>query len=388
MISSLGSSSALVNWLHRQQRELLEQLTQVEADLAHVEAAEAGKARQRTMALAASRARTFRDGTPKDKPGHKEVARRYAWQAHKNGKNISRPKPGETGSNKLIALIRLREIERLASWRYGAALTDDRVGRDFAEIAAHHVLGIGRDERHIGAWLRVWAPWMDLAEANNIARKAIARPVKYCADTLGWRLGLTGDERHELGITTIGAVGIPKARREAFRKLKARMRSQRRRKQAGAMCRALYEDKSLETAKPWVALGMSRATYYRRGKPRLPGEWKSRRIGHRRKAPKMPEAPSKAPKAPSKAPKAPIKAPKRWLATATVARETSPCAAGKTDIAVNGPVSQPARDGTARVMLRPCLSLPRDGPCALASEGFDEFTPRSVLATDRSHDGS
>ena len=34
-----------------------------------------------------------------------------------------------------------------------------------------------------------------------------------------------------------------------------------------AMPRAEYESNSITKAKPWVALGMSRATWYRKGKP-------------------------------------------------------------------------------------------------------------------------
>ena len=36
--------------------------------------------------------------------------------------------------------------------------------------------------------------------------------------------------------------------------------------------RAEYEAKSISRAKPWEALGMSRATWYRRGKPMAPPE--------------------------------------------------------------------------------------------------------------------
>jgi hypothetical protein len=371
-----------VSNLRWQHRELLEQLTQVEADLAHIEAAEEAKARQRVMALAASRTRTFRDGTPKDKAGHKEIARRYAWQASKNGKSIPRPKQGETGSSKLIAMIRLREIESLCSGRFGALLPDDPAGRCFIEIAANHILGIGGDHRHMLAWIRLWAPWMHPVEAAAIARKAIETPIKYCADTLGWRLGLTGDERHELGITTIGAVGVPKERRAEFRKLKARLRAQTRRRQAGAQLRVLYEHNSLAWRKPWVALGISRSTWYRRGKPPLPGESISRRRGSGVTFPDAPDAPADPLIAPEKAPEI-------GVTSTTDAIETSPYAAGNFDIGVYAGVSSPARDGPdARLAPHHCLSLPRVGPCApRLGEGLHVPTPSSVLDPDQSENG-
>lgn len=50
-----------------------------------------------------------------------------------------------------------------------------------------------------------------------------------------------------------------------------RDRATERRRAAGAMERAIYEANSLSRKKPWEALGMSRASWYRAGKP-MPGE--------------------------------------------------------------------------------------------------------------------
>lgn len=50
-----------------------------------------------------------------------------------------------------------------------------------------------------------------------------------------------------------------------------RLRSEARRRKAGAVPRREYEEKSIARQKPWVAQGVSRATYYRSIKPAHPG---------------------------------------------------------------------------------------------------------------------
>ncbi len=49
-----------------------------------------------------------------------------------------------------------------------------------------------------------------------------------------------------------------------------RKREEARRRAAGAVDRETYEQSSLTRQKPWEALGMSRASWYRAGKPAAP----------------------------------------------------------------------------------------------------------------------
>jgi hypothetical protein len=281
------------------------------------------------MTTAAAQARIFRDGSPRNAPGNKEIARRYAWHAHRNGKSLRRPEPGKTGYSKFMTLIRLRELERVYSRRWGAVLPDDAAGRNAITITANHIVHAGADaERHILDWIRLWAPWMSASEAGLIAGKAIAAPVKYTADVLGWRLKLNGDERHELGIKTIGAVGVSKADRAAFRKLKAKLRAQGRRRDEGALPRGLYEANSLRRTQPWLELGISRSTWYRAGKP-------------------DPNPPAKAP----------TDAPLNGLSRAPDANGTTAKPAGSTIyIAGNEVVSPCARCGPASRVVRSSAS--------------------------------
>jgi hypothetical protein len=244
----------------------------VEAAIAAIEGRQAARARERTMTMAAARGRAYRDGTPRDSAEHREIARRYAWYAYKGGKTLpSRIDPARPGGCKLLTLIRLRELERIFSSRYGAVLPDDDSGRDDVQIAAHHIAHMGPDaERHIAAWAGLWAPWMPADEVAALVARVIARPIKFLADTLGWRLRLSRDERHELAITTIGAFDQNAEARKTFRKLKRRMAERRRRRAKGAKSREAYESRSLAKGKPWEALGMSRRTWYRRGRPSPP----------------------------------------------------------------------------------------------------------------------
>jgi hypothetical protein len=187
---------------------------------------------------------------------HAEVARRYAWHARKNQKY-------PRGSRPLIALVRLSDLEQLFRRRYGAILPCDDSGIDDLEIAAHHIAGLGGDAfNHIVAWAARWMPQMPRHETEALAARIVRDPRRFKARTLGWRLRLTDAEREEEGITTIEAVDVTPAER---RKRKARERAaawrQRQRKTKPA------KPAPLSKTRPWKVLGMSRPTWYRKGKP-------------------------------------------------------------------------------------------------------------------------
>jgi hypothetical protein len=166
-----------------------------------------------------------------------------------------------------ITTLRIAELRRLFQSRYGHVLPDDDAGRDEAIVMAHH-LARGQDAEHrIGLWLGLWAPWMAASEVNKLVAKVVAKPIRWRADKLGIRLNLAEAERNRLAITTIGSVEVTKAERILRRRLQARTRKQRRRRAAGAEPRADYEANSISRTKPWVRLGMSRAGWYRAGKP-------------------------------------------------------------------------------------------------------------------------
>ncbi|HEY7298571.1 MAG TPA: hypothetical protein VH684_11600 [Xanthobacteraceae bacterium] len=246
--------------LYRESNQLAAKLKAVQGEITAIEEKKAARRRERAMVAAVASSSVYRDGTPRNSPEHREIARRYAWYAYKSKSLSPRIRPDQTGSAKLITLIRMREIERLYSVRYGAELPDDDAGRDDLLIAAHHIAHLGPDaSRHIVAWAALWAPWMASSEAEALAASVVRNPVKFTADRLAWRLRLTAAERHELGITTIGAVGQTQEIRKALRKMKRREADRKRRRANGAV----HWEESISRKKPWEADGVSRATWYR-----------------------------------------------------------------------------------------------------------------------------
>jgi len=120
-------------------------------------------------------------------------------------------------------------------------------------------------------WLATRAPWLTADEAAELLADAIAKPLRYKADTLGARLGLTAAERDKLAIRTIGAIDLPKAERATRRRDKDRQRKHQARRKAGAKPRPVMEAGSINRAKPWLIEGVSRATWYRRRDPNPSG---------------------------------------------------------------------------------------------------------------------
>jgi hypothetical protein len=95
-------------------------------------------------------------------------------------------------------------------------------------------------------------------EAEALAKTIAARPSRYKAATLGWRLGLTDAERTTLQIKTIRAIDVSademaERRRKVDRERKAKQRSLKR----------LAKPETITHRKPWLAKEMSRATWYR-----------------------------------------------------------------------------------------------------------------------------
>jgi len=193
---------------------------------------------------------------------HREIARRYAWKPDGSHRQYSRSSP------QLVCRRRLNELERLYRHRYGPILPCDDAGIDDLTIAAHHIVAFGGDAtEHIVAWTRRWMPDMPRHQAEALAERVIASPRRYKATTLGWRLRLTGEERAALDIQTIRAMGMTDAKMAAERR-----RKNRERKAADRERQHQREPKAvpLPQSEPWLAFGMSRATWYRKGKPTRP----------------------------------------------------------------------------------------------------------------------
>ena len=164
-----------------------------------------------------------------------------------------------------MAAVRCAEIKRLFVDRYGFVLPDDDAGREDARIMAHHLAMLGGDQRaRVTSWLCLWAPWMPDDDVMRLVDAVTSKTLRWRADTLAARLGLTEAVRTRLHITTIGAIDLTKGEREEARNARKVQAKRKNRRKQGTMPRDEYLAQSQSAAKPWEAQGISRRTWYRR----------------------------------------------------------------------------------------------------------------------------
>jgi hypothetical protein len=105
------------------------------------------------------------------------------------------------------------------------------------------------------------------AEARAALDQAEDMPHAWKADDIAHYLGIFFADRKELGLKTIGSVDVGKGARKVLRQREDRMYQQRKRRARGAKPLAQYEAEALSNTRPWERHGISRAQWYRRGKP-------------------------------------------------------------------------------------------------------------------------
>jgi len=98
----------------------------------------------------------------------------------------------------------------------------------------------------------MYAPWINLRSRERLIREAVDHPLKWSADKLAWKIRLDDATRTRLKIKTIGAFDVPKEQRQVRAKAKRKARD------------ALRRPGKPPRAKPWIAAGVSRATWFRR----------------------------------------------------------------------------------------------------------------------------
>jgi hypothetical protein len=183
------------------------------------------------------------------KAKHHEIKVRYGW-----GKK--RP---------LLAVLRESELNREYSDRYGSLLLpDDDSGRDDIEFMLHHLAPGDDSARRIARWLDLRAPWFTGLQRATMVERVLANPFKFNKDTAAKRIGLTAERRTRLNIRTIAAIDQTAVERKAASKARKIQAQLSRRRTQGVKPRKLYEGQSAAVAKPWVAEGVSRRTWYRR----------------------------------------------------------------------------------------------------------------------------
>lgn len=160
------------------------------------------------------------------------------------------------------------ELKIVFRHRYGKdELPDDDAGRDDAELLLHALAhrGVANRLGLMNAELDQWAPWLTGEDRAAMIANVMKNPLKFEADTLAHKIGnFTDAERTFLGVTTIGSVDVTAEQRKDRQKQKNAKKHAERRRQAGAVPRDEWlAANNASRTKPWLALGMSRASYYR-----------------------------------------------------------------------------------------------------------------------------
>jgi hypothetical protein len=163
----------------------------------------------------------------------------------------------------------------------GSILPDDDCGRDYlkellkpislgpceatgGQILVRLITPIDRMRHEIHGW----APWITQDEAQDLIDEIERMPSwqrKPKASTIGIELNVTYAERQRLGLRTIAPCDITEAGMMAIRKQKKRQRDELRQQSRRKQSRTEYlasHTKSKE--QPWIALGISRRSYYYR----------------------------------------------------------------------------------------------------------------------------
>lgn len=164
---------------------------------------------------------------------------------------------------------RIRELSKLARDLFpdgqdDYVLPETPIGQHLAVALITHLARAGqRDSRWLSTFCRTRAPWLDPDEIDVTK----LQPDK--AQALGNKLELTAERRTRLHIASIAPCDQTPEQRAAIRKEQKRQRDReyRRRKriEADSMRRDQWLAAHTTTRdEPWLKLGISRATYYRR----------------------------------------------------------------------------------------------------------------------------
>lgn len=147
-----------------------------------------------------------------------EIAKRYRKR-----------KKRKLASATQFTAIRIAELNRVLTSRYGEQVPNDATGRKAIAIVAHHLVRLdGHPKMRLSNWASLHARWLTIDRIESILCEAVNRPRKWKADTLAHEIGLTMEERQRLRITTIGAVDCNKDERKARRKELKRQRDRAR----------------------------------------------------------------------------------------------------------------------------------------------------------------
>lgn len=175
-----------------------------------------------------------------------EIDQRYKRKAAKSG---------QRSRSRGMAAIRLAELTRWLddTFGQGVELEAGKHAYQIVRIFGHH-LGVFPDApRRITVWCSTYAPWISPRDLERLIRECVEHPIKWKADKLAWKLPLNDATRTRLKIRTIGATDCNQAQRQSRAKARRAERDAKRRPRK----------RQQPIGQPWVAAGISRATWYR-----------------------------------------------------------------------------------------------------------------------------
>jgi hypothetical protein len=174
---------------------------------------------------------------------------------------------GGDGKNKdqIVAKIRIGSLNKLFAYRYGGCPTncgwqfpDDDAGLEDLKILLHHYrFAFAHKMPHV---MKLRAPWA----TDKVLEEVLAHPRKWKSERLGQILNFTGEEWRKTRIR-IAPVDMSKEERRDYSRILSNGKRLKKRRTKGMKSRAEYlEANNLSRTKPWVAEGISKATWYRR----------------------------------------------------------------------------------------------------------------------------
>jgi hypothetical protein len=218
-----------------------------------------------------------------------------AWQAKKDDAKASVAKARKSGFFKLGKAVWLQpaggesksassatrrrfllrgfEIEAVVKSRHGNVVPDVR-GTDDLELAVAYLVSYAGSGFEPTGFAARFMPWLDIKSKEMAsARRVFARtqptaksPFFFSADDVARHLGVSLAERDALGLRTIGACDVDREERLQIAKARKRQkdRDRQRASRKSSKSREEYVANSVHASKPWIAAGVSRATWYRK----------------------------------------------------------------------------------------------------------------------------
>jgi len=167
-----------------------------------------------------------------------------------------------------LEIMRLREIELVIRHRHERGIPDPEGTHDTETCMAYiHAVASTPRSQSVVDWCKMWAPWISDDAILEIVWTYRRRKYMLGAESVAKMLHVTMKERDAIGLKTIGACDVSEEDRKAIsKKIKQerdRIRRQEARQAKGTIPRGSYEAASAESLKPWIAAGVSRATWYR-----------------------------------------------------------------------------------------------------------------------------